>query len=81
MVLFKLIFISIFSFLIAFPITATVPVSKEATIINFVSPAEVYMEAVGIYKSGEKRKRKRRKDVQLDEEDDEVSYLIHFIDD
>ena len=64
MVFFKLVFISIFSFLIVFPITATVPVSKEATIINFVSPAEVYMEAAGIYKSSEKRKRKRRKDVK-----------------
>ena len=46
------------------PVFASVPNSKEATIINFVSPAEVYMEAVGIYESGEKRRRKRKKDVK-----------------
>lgn len=43
---------------------ADIPNSKEATIINFVSPAEVYMESVGVYESSEKRKRKRKKDVK-----------------
>lgn len=50
--------------LLCLPTVADIPNSKEATIINFVSPAEVYMEAVGMYESTEKRKRKRKKDVK-----------------
>ena len=43
---------------------AQMPVSKEATIIEVVSSAEVYMEGVGIYRSDKKSRRKRKKDVR-----------------
>ncbi len=40
-------------------------VSREATIIESVSSSEVYVEAVGIYNSTEKRRRRRKKDVKI----------------
>ena len=39
-------------------------ISSQATIIEVVSSAEVLVEAVGVYKSNEKNKRRRKKDVR-----------------
>lgn len=43
---------------------AGLPVSREATVLDVSSASEVLLESVGVYKSQEKRKRKRKKDVK-----------------
>ncbi len=45
-------------------IESALPVSREASIIEVVSAAEVAIEGIGIYKSAEKSRRKRKKDVK-----------------
>ncbi|MCH8011838.1 MAG: hypothetical protein IIA61_07815 [Candidatus Marinimicrobia bacterium] len=52
----------IFTFL-SKDLIAQLPVSKEATLIESVSSAEVMIEATGIYKSKQKKKKKAKKDV------------------
>jgi len=46
------------------PMFAQYPESKQATFIETVSSSEVLIEATGIYKSSEKRKRKAKKDIK-----------------
>ncbi|RAP26061.1 hypothetical protein DID74_02500 [Candidatus Marinamargulisbacteria bacterium SCGC AG-333-B06] len=48
----------------SFSIFAYETISKEATIIEVVSSAEILVEAVGVYESQEKSRRKRKKDVK-----------------
>ena len=43
---------------------ANLPVSKEASILEVISSSEISIQAVGVYNSTEKRKRKRKKDVR-----------------
>jgi len=58
----KLICLILVCFL-SIPLFAQYPESKQATFIETVSSSEVLIEATGIYKSTEKKKRKARKDV------------------
>ena len=41
------------------------PVSKQATLIESISSAEVMIEATGIYKGKGKSDRKKKKDVEI----------------
>lgn len=45
-------------------ISAGLPESNEATIIEYTSPTEVLIEAVGIYNSQEKSRRRRRREIK-----------------
>ncbi len=60
----KIIISSFLTLCIATVVNATLPVSREASIIEVVSASEVSIEGVGIYKSSEKSRRKRKKDVK-----------------
>ncbi|BDU51046.1 DUF6175 family protein [Haliovirga abyssi] len=59
----KLILIFMF-FITIFGFASNLPLSKEATIIENVSSAEVLMKGTGIYKSKERSKRKIKKDIE-----------------
>ena len=52
--------------LIAISLTCSAqePVSRQATLIETISAAEVLIEATGVYHSPEKRERSKRKDVE-----------------
>jgi len=59
------VFSSIVILLAALPIVSVAqhPVAKQATLVETISSAEVLIEATGIYRSGEKRKRRQQRDV------------------
>ncbi|OQY10835.1 MAG: hypothetical protein B6I28_00145 [Fusobacteriia bacterium 4572_132] len=58
----KLIIIGTFLITI-FSFASNLPISKEASIMENTSSAEVLMKGTGVYKSGEKSKRKIKKDI------------------
>jgi len=61
----KIKLIIIGAFLITmFSFGSNLPISKEASIIENTSSAEVLMRGTGVYKSGEKSKRKIKKDIK-----------------
>ncbi len=50
--------------LLSFGVYASGPVSKQATLIDSTSSSEVLLEVTGIYKSDERSKGKKRKDIK-----------------
>ena len=77
-----LIFILFFFPIVSF---ATLPVSKEAVIIEVISSSEILMQGTGIYESNERSRRRRKKDVKkygtnnaaLDAKKAAIYYLLY----